>query len=460
MTGYRARTVSAMPVYSQQPGIDWDAIETEAADLLSRYLRFDTTNPPGNEVEALEFLAEVLRARGFEPNLIKSAPGRANLITRLSPPGEAQAAPCLLYAHADVVPADAAEWSVPPFAGQIKDGYVWGRGAIDNKGLGIIFLQVLHLLQQVAPPLQRDVILLIAADEEVCGRAGVAWLLEHHRDLIQAEYVWDEGGAGLRRKSGIYDHLYQIAVAEKGALGVKVVAQGTSGHASIPHADNPLDRLVQALRRIKRWQASPRLTPATVEMLQALAPGESFPHSLLFAKAGSKLLWPFLRQALAADPFLMPLVYNTINLTILRGGYKTNVIPAQAEAKLDIRLLPDEDPQTILAQLRSVISDPNISLIVEEEPVPQIMTPSDTDFFRALAHTLTMIDPSGLVVPSLTPGTTDSRFFRQAGMKAYGFMPMLLDANELNRIHGVDERVSLANLRWGMQVVYETLQKL
>lgn len=440
--------------------IDWAAAENEAVDLLSRYLQFDTTNPPGNEAPAIEFLAETLRERGFEPQIIESAPGRANLITRLPGSGQAQAPPCLLYTHADVVPADPAGWSQPPFGGQVKDGFVWGRGAIDNKGLGVIFLQVLTLLKRYAPPLNREIILLTAADEEACGGRGVAWLLEHHPDLIKAEYVWDEGGVGLQQPLAPDHYLYQIAIAEKGALTVKLVAHGTPGHASIPQPGNPLERLVQALARLKRWPRPARLTAPLIDMLQALAPSRAFPHSALFAQAGNELLWPLLRSLLAKEPLFAPLIRNTVSLTMLGGGQKSNVIPAQAEARLDIRLLPGEDPQAILAALKTALKDPAITVVAEELPVAHNPTSSQTGFFQTLAQTLQTLGPPGLIVPYLTPGATDSRFFRRAGMKAYGFVPMLLDHQELGRIHGIDERVSAANLRWGMQVVFETLCRL
>lgn len=440
--------------------IDWAGLETEAAGLLARYIQFDTSNPPGNEAPAVEFLADALRRRGFEPRIIESAPGRANLITRLSAPAGAAAPPCLLYTHADVVPAEAAGWSVPPFSGQLKDGYVWGRGAVDNKGLGIIFIQALTLLKQYGPRLNRDIILLIAADEETRGDAGVAWLLDHHADLIEAEYVWDEGGAGLHRPTEPLPYLYQVAIAEKGALVVKLLAHGRPGHAAVPGPDNPHDRLVRALGRVQRWQQPVRLNDVLAEMLGRLAPYQVFPRSLLYARARSTLLWPLLRRSLAANLYFSPLIRNTINLTMLRGGHKSNVIPAQAEAILDIRLLPGEDPETMLADLRAIISDPKVSVIAEEMPVTQPVTPTDTAFFQALSDTLQALGPAGLVTPYLSPGTTDSRFFRQAGMRAYGFVPMILDAGELNRIHGVDERVSTANLRWGTQVVFETLRRL
>ncbi len=459
MNSQQAQIYNSRPA-GQEIRIDWATVEQEAASLLSRYIRFDTTNPPGNEAAAIEFLAEILHRRGFQPQVIEAAPGRANLITRLPAQGNSQAPPCLLYAHADVVLADAAAWSSPPFGGQIKDGFVWGRGALDDKGLGIIFLQALTLLKQYASPLNRDIILLIAADEETSGSYGVAWLLDHYPELIRAEYVWDEGGVGLRRSSGLPPYLYQVAIAEKGSLTVKLVAHGTPGHASIPHADNPQDRLVQALMRVRGWQQPARLTKAVVEMLQVLASSQSFPRSILFARAGNSLLWPLLRRLLATEPYFGPLIRNTVSLTMLNGGQKSNVIPTQAEAKLDIRLLPGEDYEAVLVNLRSVISDPKVTVVAEELPTASVTVSTQTDFYRVLADTLQTIGPAGLVTPYLTPGTTDSRFFRQAGMKAYGFMPMLLDHQELSRIHGVDERISTANLRWGIQVVFETLQKL
>jgi len=441
--------------------VDWTEVENDAAALLSRYIQFDTTNPPGHEAPAIEFLADMLRLRGFEPIVIESAPGRANLIARLpARNNKAQAQPCLLYAHADVVPADAAEWSIPPFEGRIEDGFVWGRGALDSKGLGVIFLQALTLLKQSMLPLNRDLVLLIAADEEVSGAFGVAWLLDHYPELVQAEYVWDEGGVGLCLSNGPYPCLYQVAVAEKGSLTVRLVARGTPGHAAVPHADNPQDRLIRTLQRLRSWHHSPRLTKPAVKMLQTLAASQQFPRSFLFARADHLFWRPFLHNLLESDSLFSPLIRNTVSLTMLRGGQSSNVIPSQAEAELDIRLLPGEDPQEVLASLRSIIADPRVSIEVLEMPIDHPPSSIDTDFYRALAQTLQTFQPPGLVVPYLTPGTTDSRFFRRAGMNAYGLTPMLLDIWELSRIHGIDERVSIANLRWGIQLVIATLLRL
>lgn len=439
--------------------IDWTAVATESAELLSRYLQFDTTNPPGNEAPAVQFLADILRQHNFSPQILESAPGRANLVVRLQASAGPAAPPCLLYAHADVVPANPTDWSIPPFSGQIQDDFIWGRGALDDKGLGIIFLQTLILLKNSGLPLKRDIILLIAADEETCGHYGVAWLLEHHPELIRAEYVWDEGGMGLHQtKASRY--VYSIAVAEKGALTVRLTAQGTPGHASIPHQNNASDRLVRALSRLTNWRRPIRLTPPVIEMLRSLAPGYSFPRSWLFAHADNRLTWPLLFPLLDKDSLFGPLIRNTISLTMLRSGQKSNIIPTEAEAKLDIRLLPGEDPAAILGDLRATINDIRVAVEAEDMPVAHPSSDMASDFYYALTDTLQAIAPPGLITPYLTPGATDSRFFRRAGMKAYGFMPMLLDAQELSRIHGIDERISIANLLFGVQVVFETLCRL
>ncbi len=439
--------------------INWATIETETAQLLSHYLQFDTSNPPGQEALAIEFLAELLQERGFSPQVLQSAPDRANLVVRLTSPMKTTAPPLLLYAHADVVPANATDWSIPPFGGLIQDGFVWGRGALDDKGLGIIFVQVLTLLKQHQVPLQRDIILLIAADEEANSRYGVSWLLDHHLDLVRAEYVWDEGGIGLRQEAPA-PYLYGIAVAEKNPLTVKLSARGTPGHAALPHTNNPQERLVQALGRIKRWERPLRLVEPVVEMLRVLAETQPFPRSYLFNHAENPIVWSILRPILQGHPFLAPIIQDTISLTMLRGGESTNVVSAHAEARLDIRLLPDANPEAVLADLRSVIGDRKVSVEGEAISQPQQPVSTQTDFYQALVKTLQSLAPPGLVLPYLTPGATDSRFFRQVGMKSYGFMPMLLDGPELSRIHGIDERVSTANLRWGIQFVFETLRQL
>jgi acetylornithine deacetylase/succinyl-diaminopimelate desuccinylase-like protein len=435
--------------------VDWEALTGEAAQLLSRYIRFNTTNPPGNEAPAIHFLAEVLREFGLKPKILVSGDNRANLVVRL-PASQATAAPCLLYSHADVVPAKASAWSLPPFGGQIKDGFVWGRGALDDKGLGIIFVQALGLLHRYAPPKHRDILLVIAADEELCGEAGAAWLLENHPDSLAAEFVWDEGGLGLLSPAGPV--LFSIAVAEKSALTVQLKAHGLSSHAAVPNNANAQHRLVRSLYRIQQWKQPVQINGIVESILATLASSMPFPQKLLYRYP--HWFYPVLSRWLRHDSFLGPLVSNTITLTRLKGGHANNVVPAQAEARLDVRLLPDQSPDTFLRELQLVIDDPAVTVLPVTVASPQATSPVNTPFYRALAHTLHRREPASLITPYLTPGATDSRFFRAAGMKAYGFMPMLLNSRELGRIHSIDERVSIENLRWGMQVVFETLIEL
>jgi len=445
-------------IIEQHDSINWQTVQQETTTLLQQYLQFDTSNPPGNEVEAIQFLAEIAHQRNFTPKILLSAPKRANLIVRLAGTGDNP--PILLYAHADVVPVDSSEWSVPPFGGVLKDGYVYGRGALDDKSLGIIFLQAITLLKQTGAPLKRDIILCIAADEETNSRYGIRWLLDNHIDLIRAEYVWDEGGLALQLPGTPPTFIYAISVADKRPILLKLTAYGTAGHSSFPSADNPQDQLVGALHRLNQWRFPARLTPTVTTMLKALAPYQTFPRSKLFANADSPVVWPWLKPILQKSGFFVPLISNTLNLTTLQGGQVNNAIPAHVEAHLDLRLLPDEKLNRVMATLRAVINDPHILLEIVNRPPHTHVSPVETEFFDTLHTTLTRLAPEGPIIPYLNPGATDARFFRQMGMKAYGLLPMLLTSEELQRIHGIDERVSTKNLKWGVQVVFDLLWRL
>ena len=298
--------------------------------------------------------------------------------------------------------------------------------------------------------------LVIAADEELCGEFGAAWLLENHPELLQAEFVWDEGGFGLLPQAGPV--LFGIAIAEKSALTVQLKARGQSSHAAVPNNANAQHRLVRSLYRIQQWKQPVQINGIVESMLAVLAPTMPFPQKLFYRYPN--WFYPILTRWLSHDSFFGPLVTNSIALTRLKGGQANNVVPAQAEARLDVRLLPDQSPDTFLRQLQTVIDDPAVTVLPVTVTPPQATSPVDTPFYRALAKTLHRREPAALITPYLTPGATDSRFFRAAGMKAYGFMPMLLSNRELGRIHSADERVSIENLRWGMQVVSETLLEL
>lgn len=437
--------------------IDWQAVGAEATDLLSRYLRIDTTNPPGDEERAAEFLAQALRERGLEPRLYRSAPGRANLVARLR--GEGQRGPILLLHHMDVVPADPTNWSSDPFGGEMRQGYLYGRGAIDMKGQGVMQLMALDLLRRSGRPLSRDVILMAVADEEMEGVHGTSWMVDHHWDQIRPELVWDEGGFGL---SGFLGDgvVFLVAVAEKQVLWPRLVAQGEPGLASVPRGNNPIDVLLRALERISARPESPRLTSVTREMFHRLSAAASFPQSFLLAHIDHPLIWPLARRILTRDPEIDAMVRNLVTPTQVRAGEKENVIPQRAVAGLDVRLLPDEDPDAFLAHLERLVTDDRVGIELDHPPVPSSISPVEGEFFSALEQVLGERVPGSLVVPMQTPGGTDSRFFRRRGVSAYGLMPIVIGRGELRRMHGVDERISLENLRLGTRVIYQALQSL
>lgn len=436
---------------------DWPAAGQDAVDLLSHYVRIDTTNPPGNERRAADFLCAALCERGLEPKLYQSAPGRANVVARLRGTGER--GPILLLHHMDVVPADAGCWTHDPFGGEICDGYLYGRGALDMKGVGVMQLMALDLLRRSGRPLKRDVIFLAVSDEEMEGRYGAGWMVDHHWDEIRPEVVWDEGGFGL---SGLIGQglVFYVAVAEKQVLWPRLVAHGEPGLASVPRGSNPVDILTRALERIRARSPRPRLTAVSREMLERLTAVVGFPLSFLLRHADSPFVWPLVGRALTRQPETNAMVRNLVTATQLSAGSKENVIPRQAVAGLDVRLLPDEDPIVFLVHLACAIDDQRVTIELDQRPVPSSVSPFESDFFSALEQVLRRSLPGCVVVPTQTPGGTDSRFFRRRGVPAYGLVPIAIDRGELNRMHGIDERISLENLRLGIRVVHDLLDAL
>jgi acetylornithine deacetylase/succinyl-diaminopimelate desuccinylase-like protein len=437
--------------------IDWGTVGEEAAQLLRRYVQINTTNPPGNERPAAEFLAAALRERGLEPSLYEPAPGRANLVARLQ--GRGERGPLLLLHHMDVVPADAGAWSHDPFGGDVCDGYLVGRGALDMKCLGVMQLIALDLLRRSGRPLQRDVILMAVSDEEMEGAYGTGWMVDHHWDEIRPEVVWDEGGFGL---SGLFGQrlVFTVAVTEKQVLWPRLVARGEPGLASVPRGNNPVDVLVTALGRIHQHPQPPRLTPVTREMFRRLADTADLPQSFLLRHMDHPLVWPLAGRVLTRQPETNAMVRNLVTPTQLTAGSKENVIPQRAVAGLDVRLLPDEDVDAFLAGLGRVIADDRVEIELDRRPVRSSVSPFESDFFAALERVLRRDVPGCVVVPMQTPGGTDSRFFRQRGVAAYGLIPIAIDRGELNRMHGIDERISLDNLRLGTRVVCEMLREV
>jgi acetylornithine deacetylase/succinyl-diaminopimelate desuccinylase-like protein len=435
--------------------LDWKALGNETADLLASLIRVDTTNPPGNETPAAELLRRKLADVGIDAKIIESAPRRGNLYARLAGAGSAR--PIVLLAHLDVVPAEASRWSVPPFGGDRRDGFVYGRGALDAKGVAAVQAMAVVALARSAESLPRDVILLATAGEETGGQMGAGWLVDHRPDLVSgAEYLLTEGDHIHLRASG---SLVQVDVAEKTPYWVRLVARGEAGHGSAPAPDTAVTRLVHALDRIVAAPSPIIVTTSVQDYFSALAPLEREPLRTQLAHLATSLHNPAFRTEFLANHRQSALVHNTVTPTVLDGSTATNVIPAEASAQLDCRLLPGADPGAFEAGLERAIGDPEVKI----EPLlafASTASPGDSGLVRAV-RAMADADLQGApVVPSVITGFTDSHWFRALGIASYGFVPFVLDEQDQRTVHGIDERVSTENLAQGVRRLLLVLRAL
>ena len=432
-----------------EPAIDWDAWTEQATDWLSEYIRVDTVNPPGNETRACEWLGRILDAEGI-PYQTYSPLGddsRQTLVAQLEGDGS-RGKPLILLNHTDVVPFEREHWTVDPLAGEVRDGYVWGRGTQDMKGMGIMELVTFLLHRRHGLPLKRSLIFMAVADEEAGSEYGVEWLDRAHPELLDCEYVINEGGGGSTEVLGKQRNTFNIGVAEKGPFWVKLRAHGRPGHGSVPHDDNAADRLVRALYRIQEWERPLEPSPEVMEYFRQLrAAGilESDPTPEVLAE-------------IAADnPRMRSAQMNSISLTTLQAGVKHNVIPASAEATLDVRLIPGYEPEVFLHDLIEVIDDERVEVkqvFVSTSPA----SPMDTELYQVMAREAKRAVEDAVILPGVSTGFTDSRVFRRRGITAYGFVPGLTEPEDQGRVHGNDERLSIENLRLGMQILHHTVR--
>jgi len=447
----RAAAGAGQPVPGSGPVIDIDQATREATALLEQYLRIDTSNPPGDVTRAADLLASLFAREGLAAERLPSGPGRDNLIVRF--PGKGLGKPLVLLHHMDVVPASAAEWTVPPFSGELRDGVIWGRGALDDKGHGVMMLYALVGLRRAGFVPSRDILYVATADEEIGGGGGAGWLTEKHWDLLDPAFVINEGGVGTLDRFAPGSKAFLVAVAEKQILWLRLTAKGEAGHGSLPNRNNANDTLVRALDRITSKEAPYRATPVVREMFARLAPQAAFPASFGMRNAGWLIALPGGGSLFAETNSVRALLHDTISLTMLSSGFKANVIPSRAEATLDCRLLPDTDPDRFIAELRNTIADERISFDTLQAPEPAPASSQDTVLYRAIESAIHGIEPDAVVAPFLTTGATDSRFFRRRGVPAYGFNAALLHEADTKLVHGVDERVSVDNLRRGIDAL-------
>jgi acetylornithine deacetylase/succinyl-diaminopimelate desuccinylase-like protein len=436
--------------------IDWNKVRAEAVQMLQELIRIDTTNPPGNERAAAVYLQKLLESDGIETRLLDVAPGRANLYARIK--GDGSLRPLILLSHTDVVMAEPQRWTVPPFSGELRDGFIYGRGATDMKGTATVHATLMRLIKRLNVPLKRDLILLAVADEEA-GGTGATSIIEKHPELIRgAEFLLNEGDVVYVKDGKVVQ--YGVDVMEKAALWLKITAKGPTGHGSIPIANSSVERLLAALERLRRWETPIRVSPDVAHGYRMRAPQQT--DRVLrtaYANLERALKNPALRKRLLSDSTLNAEVRNTLTITGLQGSDKVNVIPGTAWAQIDARLLPGETPAGFIATLRRVLNDPALEIEVLEGSTPTGSS-ADTALMQAIRKVAARHDPGVPVIPTMLTSSTDSAKFRSAGITAYGFEPFKLDDGELDRSHGDDERVSVENLGFALQFLYEVILEL
>jgi acetylornithine deacetylase/succinyl-diaminopimelate desuccinylase-like protein len=409
--------------------------------LLAEYVRIDTTNPPGNELLSAQFLQRVLAREGITAQIVESAPGRANLIARLE--GASDKALGLLH-HMDVVPATASEWSVPPLDATVRDGFLWGRGSLDNKGGGIVHLMTVLMMKRLSVTPPRDIVFIAVADEEAGGGMGARYMLDKHKALFgELEYVLNEGGAILEPAPGKL--AYNVELAQKAPLWVKLTSRGKSGHGAMPNPASAVPKLVRALARLEAYQFPVVVRPEVQALFAAKAATLPEPLREGARDLGKALKKPAFRDAFLKEPGNMALVRNTISITMLKGSDKENVVPPEASAVMDMRLLPGEDPAKVIEELKRVMAEPDIEISTLLSWQAHASS-KDTALYRAIEALAAKTHPGAPVMANVLFGFTDCNAFRAHGITCYGFLPLKLPPDALGRVHGKDERVEVASL--------------
>lgn len=424
-------------------------------ELLQRLIRFDTTNPPGNERACIEWARELLERSGAELRTVAREPERPNLVARLE--GEGSAPPLLLQGHVDVVPA-VGDWSRPPFSGEVADGCIWGRGALDMKG-GVAMMLGAFLRAAAGPRRPPgDVVLCLLSDEEAGGVHGARFLVEEHPELFDGvRFALGEFGGFTLSFAG--RRFYPIMVAEKRVCSVRAHLRGAAGHGSMPVRDGATGRLGRLLERLDRRRLPVHVTPVVRSMVDAIvaeAPGPAaLPlRALLRPRLTDRLL------GLLGDRGRMfdPLLHNTAAPTIIRAGDSPNVVPGHATADIDCRLLPGFEPEDLFAELRSVVGTDLELEVLRHDPRP---SEPDLGLFETLGGVLRQLDPEARPIPMLLPAVTDGRFFARLGIQTYGFLPMQLpeELRFMELIHAENERIPVEALEFGTRAIEAVLER-
>jgi acetylornithine deacetylase/succinyl-diaminopimelate desuccinylase-like protein len=426
------------------------------AELLQRLIQFDTTNPPGNESECIAYIDTLLKKSGLETTHLAKDPNRPNLVTRLK--GRGSVPPLLLYGHVDVVTTADQDWTYPPFEGKLVDGFIWGRGALDMKsGVSMMLSAVIRAKTENLIP-AGDIVLALLCDEEGGGDYGAKYLVENHAEQFsEIQYAVGEFGSfsthiGQKR-------FYPIQIAEKQICWIKATVLGPGGHGARPMRGGAMSKLADLLQQLDKHRLPVRITPVARHMIEILASNMAFPKSLILRRLLNPALTDIILNLLGdTGESLDPLLHNTVNATIVRGGETINVIPGEVTVELDGRLLPGFSPEDMIKEIRQIIGDQVELEIVRYEPGP---AEPDMGLFGELAGILQDADPGAIPMPLLLPAVSDSRIFSRLGIQTYGFTPMKLpsDFKFFETIHAANERIPMDAVTFGADAIYELLNR-
>ena len=439
--------------------INWQEAGEETVTRLRALLRLDTRNPPGNEILAAEHLHALFEAEGISGEIVGPSKDRGTFIARLT--GDGSAPPLLLMSHIDVVAVEPEKWTHDPFSGDIADGFIYGRGALDMKHMVTMEAMTMLLLKRAAVRLKRDVIFMAAADEECGGHQGAGWVVKHHPELIRAEYALNEGGGSGFVVAG--RRYYPVQTAEKGTVRFRIRTRGRPGHGSVPHNDNAILKLAAILAKL-----TPELLPVHfTNTMRGYIAGIAATQPSDIAQALQAVLADEKTADAAIDRLpleealkqrIHAMLRNTVTPTILKAGSQINVIPSEAEASVDGRNLPGWTPEMFLEELRSVLN--NEAEIALLNPSPPLEADLQSPLFNTIKDVLKEQDPEATAVPFLLTGGTDAKHVTKLGTKVYGFIPGLYAGEgESRRVHSHDERISVRSLQWGVRVLYEVVER-
>lgn len=440
--------------------IDMKSIGDEALEHLKALIRIDTTNPPGGETAACEYLKTALAKEGIDSEIFEKERGRGNLIARVK--GDSSKPPLLLQGHLDVVMAESDKWTHPPFAAQIADGYLYGRGAIDMKNMVAMELQTVLLAKRLGWPLKRDLIFAAVADEEAGCNMGSKFLVEEHGEKVKAEYAIGEiGGFSIEQRG---KRFWPIGVAEKGVVWLKISVTGTPGHGAMPNNDNAVVKIARAAERIGKATLPLHLTEVVETFVNAMAEAQPKAVGKILRQVVNPKLSNIVLNHLIPDKGVAKSLYaslhNTANATMIHAGEKINVVPGKAELWVDGRTLPGQGTEDFLREIKKVVGkDFEIEVI---NSMPPLTTDLNDPAYLAMKSAILRHDPEGVPVPYLVPGFTDAKFFSKTGAKCFGFSPMLLGAKEkfAELFHGHDERIPVEGFKKGLEIFLDFAREM